>query len=55
MQGRRRQEKTRWRRYRDGVQVDDAEEGVVLLLVFDPLADGAEVVAQVEGPRGLHT
>lgn len=37
----------------DGVQVDDAEAAGVLVLVDDPLADGAEVVAQVQRPGGL--
>ena len=31
----------------EGVQVDDAEEGVVVVLVRHPLAEGAEVVADV--------
>lgn len=41
-------------RDRDRVQVDDHVEGVVGLLEGDPLADGAEVVAEVERAcRGL--
>ena len=33
---------------RDGVQVDDAVEGVGAVLVGDPLAESAEVVADVQ-------
>ena len=36
-----------------GVQVDDAVEGVVVVLVGHPLANRAEVVAEVEVPAGL--
>src|SRR5437667_450186 len=38
---------------RDRVQVDDAEEGVALLLRRDVLADRADVVAEVLGAGGL--
>ena len=38
---------------RNGVQVDDAEERVVLLLGLDVLAHGADVVPYVFGTRGL--
>jgi hypothetical protein len=34
------------------VQVGDEEEGLVLALEVDPLAQGAEVVAEVEGVGG---
>ena len=39
--------------HRDGVLVDDAEEAVVAILFLDPVADGAEVVAQVWHAGGL--
>ena len=38
---------------RDRVQVDDAEEGVALVLGRDVLAHRADVVADVFGTRGL--
>ena len=39
----------------DRVQVRDEEDGVVLVLHPDPVHEGAEVVAQVQGVgRGLH-
>ena len=39
----------------DGVQVDDAEERVVVVLQPDPLLDRAQRVAEVQGVRGgLH-
>src|SRR6202022_822833 len=38
---------------RNGVQVDDAEDVVVLVLVADPIADCAEVVANVEATARL--
>ena len=34
--------------HRDGVEVDDAVDAVVRLLHGDPVADGAEVVAEVQ-------
>ncbi len=39
--------------HRDGVQVDDAVDAVVGLLQGDVVADGAQVVAQVQGAGGL--
>jgi hypothetical protein len=36
-----------------GVEVDDAIEGVVLVLELDPVAQGAHVVAQVHVTRRL--
>src|SRR2546421_1910345 len=38
---------------RDRMQVDDAEEGVALLLQVDVLAEAAAVVAEVLGACGL--
>src|SRR5581483_6389913 len=37
----------------EGVEVDHAEEGVVLVLVRHPLAQGPDVVAEVDLARGL--
>mmetsp|Transcript_14616 Transcript_14616/g.61732 ORF Transcript_14616/g.61732 Transcript_14616/m.61732 type:complete len:347 (+) Transcript_14616:1728-2768(+) len=37
----------------DGVEVDDAVEGVELLLHLHPVFDRAEVVTEVDGARGL--
>ena len=37
----------------EGVEVDDAVEGVVDVLVGHPVADGPEVVPQVEVAAGL--
>ena len=39
----------------EGVEVDDAEHGLVGPLSFNPLAEGADVVAEVERAGGLHT
>ena len=36
------------------MEVHDAEIGLVLLLKTDPVADGAQVVAEVEFARGLY-
>ena len=41
-------------RRRDGVQIDHAEQRVVLVLVLHPLPDRAEVVAEVERASRLH-
>src|ERR1700736_5734662 len=46
-------ERGRVLRQRDGVQVDDAKDVVVLVLVADPVADCAEVVANVEATARL--
>src|SRR2546430_1878578 len=35
-------------RLRDGVQVHDTEQAVVLVLQLDPILDGAEVIADVQ-------
>ena len=40
---------------RERVQVDDAEDRVGLVLVRDPLAEGAEVVADVRRAGRLHS
>ena len=37
----------------DGVEVDDAVERVEFFLHLDPVFDGAEVVAEVDGAGGL--
>ena len=37
-----------------GVEVDDAEEGVVVVLVGHPVPEGAQVVAEVEVTARLH-
>src|SRR5213075_1173133 len=42
-------------RLRDGVQVHDAEQAVVLVLQLDPILDGAEVISDVQLARGLDT
>ena len=36
------------------VKVDDAVEGVVDVLVRDPVAQSAQIIAQMDVPRGLH-
>src|SRR2546422_1652455 len=38
---------------RDGVQVHDREQAIMLVLQLDPVLDGAEVVADVQLARGL--
>jgi hypothetical protein len=38
---------------RERVEVDDAIEGVVGVLQFHPMADGAQIVADVARPSGL--
>src|SRR5437762_11487587 len=42
-------------RQRDGVQVDDAKDVVVPVLVADPVADRPEVVANVEAAARLRS
>ncbi len=38
----------------NGVQIHDAKKVVVLLLPFDPGANGAQIVAEVQVAGGLH-
>ena len=40
--------------HREGVEVDDAVEGVVLVLAADPLPQRPQVVAEVDVTGGLH-
>src|SRR5439155_14328190 len=40
-------------RLRDGVQIDDREEAVVLMLQRNPVLDRAEIIADVQLARGL--
>ena len=35
------------------MEVDDAIEGLDLVLLIDPVTDGPQVVAYMRGPRGL--
>ena len=42
-------------RNRDRVQIDDAKDAVVVVLHSHPIADSAQIVAQVQVTRGLNS
>lgn len=42
-------------RHRQGVKIDDTEEILLLVLLFNPAPDGAKVIAEVDARRGLDT